>query len=74
VDIAPVPVGSDALDVKITLMETDKNNRIGGGGGWQNGLNLYLDLGLLNVWGYGQNISTTFSVTFQCPTTKKFCD
>lgn len=71
VDIAPVPVGSDALDVKITLMETDKNNRIGGGGGWQNGLNLYLDLGLLNVWGYGQNISTTLSVTLPMPNNKE---
>lgn len=71
VDIAPVPVGEDALDVSITLQETDKNNKIGGGGGWQNGLNLYLDLGLLNVWGYGQNISTTLSVTLPMPNNKE---
>lgn len=71
VDIVPVPVGTDALDVNITLRETDKNNKIGGGGGWQNGLNLYLDLGLLNVWGYGQNISTTLSVTLPMPNNKE---
>ncbi|HDP77104.1 MAG TPA: hypothetical protein ENN47_02740 [Mesotoga infera] len=71
VDIVPVPVGTDALDVNITLKETDKNNKIGGGGGWQNGLNLYLDLGLLNVWGYGQNISTTLSVTLPMPNNKE---
>ncbi|MGC9321616.1 MAG: POTRA domain-containing protein [Kosmotogaceae bacterium] len=71
VDIVPVPVGTDALDVKIRLEETDKNNRIGGGGGWQNGLNLYLDLGLLNVWGYGQKILTTLSVTLPMPNNKE---
>ncbi len=71
VDIVPVPVGKDAIDVEITLEDSNKNNRIGGGGGWQNGLNVYLDLGLLNVWGYGQKISTTLSVTLPLPNNKE---
>ncbi len=71
VDIVPVPVGKDAIDVEITLEDSNKNNRIGGGGGWQNGLNVYLALALLNVWAYGQKISTTLSVTLPLPNNKE---
>ena len=71
VEINPVPVENDNIDVEIVLEESNKNNRIGGGGGWQNGLNVYLDLGLLNVWGYGQKISTNLSVTLPLPNNKE---
>lgn len=71
VDINPVPLENDEIDVEIMLEESDKNNKIGGGGGWQNGLNVYLDLGLLNIWGYGQSISTNLSVTLPLPNNKE---
>ncbi|MCD6159496.1 MAG: hypothetical protein J7J09_02600 [Kosmotoga sp.] len=62
VTINPVPVNKDALDVTITLKEKDRNGKFMGGGGWQNGINLNLDVGILNPFGYGQDIATKLTI------------
>jgi len=62
--INPIPSDDETLDVKIVLDEKDKNGKIMGGGGWQDGLMLNLDVGFLNPFGYGQDISLKANVNF----------
>ncbi|OAA31914.1 hypothetical protein AT15_03560 [Kosmotoga arenicorallina S304] len=62
VTINPVPVSKDALDITVMLKEKDRNGKFMGGGGWQNGINLNLDVGILNPFGYGQDIATKLTV------------
>ncbi|AKI96492.1 BamA/OMP85 family outer membrane protein [Kosmotoga pacifica] len=69
--INPVPIDKDTLDVVITLDEKEKNGKFMGGGGWQNGLNLNLDVGILNPFGYGQDIATKLTVSIPIKGDKK---
>lgn len=60
--INPIPDTEDTLNVKILLDEKAKNGKFMGGGGWQDGLALNIDVGFLNPYGYGQDISLKANV------------
>ncbi len=60
--INPVPISDKQLNVDIVLKESTSRGRISGGGGWQDGLMLNLELGFLNPFGLGQDISAKLDI------------
>ena len=60
--INPKPISDTQLDVDIILKEKENNGRLSGGGGWQDGLMLNLELGFLNPFGLGQDISAMLDI------------